>query len=680
MAQLSDISIYPVKSMGAQRLSRAQVTLEGLMGDRRFMAVKPNGEFITARTHPKLLKVEPQGSDEQTHCGELWLRAENMPELRIPASEFSKEPMTTGVWKDSFSAFSTTPLADAWISTLLGESARILWLGETSARFREKTGTAVSFADGYPLLLIGEASLTDLNLRADALCQMSQFRTNLVASTREPFEEDSWKRIRIGEVEFLVAKPCSRCVMTTVIAGTTEFHPRQEPLATLSKYRKSASGDVNFGQNLIALNSGQIRVGDKIEVLETQEAEHYRSLAPAKRLLTLRDKAAIARDFYRLSFAAADGKPLPGAIAGQHLPFAFDIDGTRHIRRYSLTHPTGDGLYHIAVKRTQNGLISNWLIDNLATGDTVLGGRAEGRFTPKASAKLTLISAGSGITPMLAMLRAAIAKARLSNGNSAPLGHIHFIYQCRTEEDIPETALLAKCAAAGMTLEIWLSAMAENATVENAAVENAAIKNAAVETAAIKNAVVENTAMGSVDADRVALKLSETGTESEASTRYQTLPTRPGRWQASTLSPSSADFKAQGREVFICGPQGFMEAARDGLLALGVDDANIHIESFGGLASSANRPVKSVQILLDEKPFQGSNQQSLLSQAEAHGRVIPWSCRAGICGSCKCYLLEGEVHQPKAEALSDSERRDGVILACSATPLTDIRVSLKKPS
>ena len=153
-----------------------------------------------------------------------------------------------------------------------GEPVQLLWLGEESARFREKTGTRVSFADGYPLLLISQASLEDLNLRSDALHQMSQFRTNLVASGTLPFEEDGWKRIRIGEVEFRVAKPCSRCIMTTVEPGTDRFNALKEPLATLTRYRRGEDGEVYFGQNLVALNEGWIEAGSEIEVLERARA------------------------------------------------------------------------------------------------------------------------------------------------------------------------------------------------------------------------------------------------------------------------------------------------------------------------------------------------------------------------------------------------------------------------
>lgn len=608
MAKLSAIHIYPVKSMGAQPLKLARVCPEGLAGDRRFMVIKPSGDFITARTHPMLQLITPKGQDEDIHAGRLRLSYPGQPDLALDASEFEKAPVKTQVWKDGFEALSIHALADAWISTLLGEPARLIWLGETSNRFRETLATRVSFADGYPLLLISEASLADLNLRADAISQMSQFRTNLVVSDTDAFAEDGWKRIRIGEVEFLLAKPCSRCVMTTIIPGTDRFHPLGEPLATLSKFRKTQQGDVNFGQNLIALNEGIIREGDTLEILEEQPSEHYPNRAPAKRSLRLAAKAPIAKDFMGFTFEAADGKPLPTFLPGQHLVFAFDIDGTRHIRRYSLTHAPAEGNYHIGVKRTQGGLISNWLHDELAVGDTVLCSRPEGRFIPKTGKPLLLISAGSGVTPMLAMVRTALELGKLK-GLSAPLAHIHFIHQCRSEADIPCRGSLHDFVAAGMTLELNLTAPAPDWQ----------------------------------------------GNE--------------GRINAPQLSAVPG---LEERDTFICGPSGFMQTVETMLAQSGVPTEQIHCESFGGLTSVEARAPEQLKIQIGEKGFVGDNQQSLLTQAEAQGIKLLWSCRAGICGSCKCKLTKGEVHQPRAEALSDIEREQGVILACCATPLTDV--------
>ncbi|MGL4207397.1 MAG: MOSC domain-containing protein [Aeromonadaceae bacterium] len=270
MARLASVYRYPIKSCLPIAESRCLVTSEGLAGDRRYMVVRPDGQFITARTHPQLQRVSvamrPDG---------LTLQAPGMPQLEVSPQQFSGESVVTAVWRDSFTASATHEAYDAWFTALLGEPARLLWLGETSPRYRPALGQRVSFADGYPLLLLTSASLADLNKRTPEPQLMSQFRPNLVVSGTLPFAEDGWLHIRIGEVEFKVAKPCSRCVMTTLNAERGEYHPDREPLATLATYRRGGDGQIYFGQNLIPLNEGWLTAGDPVEILQTQPAPHY---------------------------------------------------------------------------------------------------------------------------------------------------------------------------------------------------------------------------------------------------------------------------------------------------------------------------------------------------------------------------------------------------------------------
>ena len=185
------------------------------------------------------------------------------------------EPVQTGVWSDHFQAYHTFAAAGEWFSKILKETVNLLYLGEDSHRVGGKAGVKVSFADGFPLLVISEASLAALNTCSPIQHAMAQFRTNLVVSGTEAFAEDSWKRFRIGEVEFEAKEPCSRCILTTVNPETGELNKLQEPLVTLAKFRKGSNGKVHFGQNLIPLNEGMIHEGDLIEVLEKKESEIY---------------------------------------------------------------------------------------------------------------------------------------------------------------------------------------------------------------------------------------------------------------------------------------------------------------------------------------------------------------------------------------------------------------------
>ncbi|MUK28554.1 MOSC domain-containing protein [Aliivibrio fischeri] len=270
ISTLSQINIFPVKSIAGISQSSAYVEKQGLQCDRRFMVTDPNGKMITARTHPQMVKIsaiiEPYG---------LILCYPGLIDLHLTFNELEMKQTEAKVWNDSFSAYSTNQEANQWFSSILSTDAQLLYTGEQSNRIREKIQTNVSFADGYPLLVISEASLAELNKRSTSHHTMSQFRTNLVISGDDAFIEDSWKRIRIGEVEFEIVKPCQRCILTTVNPRTAQYHPDKEPLKTFSTFRADESGNVYFGQNLIAKNEGTIKLGDKIEVLESKEKEFY---------------------------------------------------------------------------------------------------------------------------------------------------------------------------------------------------------------------------------------------------------------------------------------------------------------------------------------------------------------------------------------------------------------------
>ncbi|WP_421234646.1 MOSC N-terminal beta barrel domain-containing protein [Aeromonas enteropelogenes] len=597
MPTLDSIHLYPVKSTAGIALTRARVTEEGLLGDRRYMVVKPDGTFITARTHPQLQQVQATPID-----GGLLLRYPGFEPLTLQEAKFSLTPQATGVWKDNFNALHTHAWADAWLSRVAGERVQLLWLGEESTRFREKTGTRVSFADGYPLLLISQGSLEDLNLRSDALHQMSQFRTNLVACGTRPFEEDGWKRIRIGEVEFLVAKPCSRCIMTTVEPGTDRFNALKEPLATLTRYRRGEDGEVYFGQNLVALNEGWIEAGSEIEVLETARAPVYPNAAPKKRELVCVAREPLARDLETFWFEAADGEPLPDYLPGQHLPISLDIKNERIQRRYTLSaSPDQPERYSISVKKVVDGRISHWLHQQLQVGDRLLASDPAGEFHLGAGRSLLLLSAGSGVTPMLSIARTL--------GLRGELGDVHFMHLCRSEADIPAAHELHAMARQGMTLTLILSQPDEH---------------------------------------------------------WQGLK---GRLADEHLKQVK---ELAGREVFVCGPHGFMADATARLQGLGVPAERIKQESFGGALLSLARPHQAVQLRIGERAFAGNNQGTVLDQAHKQGVELPWSCRAGICGSCKQTLLEGEVEHPDAPAITAAERAEGKILTCCAVPLTDL--------
>ena len=261
---LSALYLYPIKSLAGIAVRQAELTARGLRHDRRWMLVRPDGTFITARRYPQLVLLQPslRGDDLLiTH------RQRDLLPLEVPGEPETDETMMVEVWGDRVRAQLVSPLVDAWFSEQLGTACHLVYMPESTRRRVDgryaRQGEVVSFADGYPYLIIGESSLADLNARLDRPVDMRRFRPNLVVAGGAPYAEDHWQRFRVGAVEFAAVKPCARCVLTTVDPDTGQ--PGKEPLATLASYR-SRRNKVLFGMNLLAPEHGTLRVGDPIAV------------------------------------------------------------------------------------------------------------------------------------------------------------------------------------------------------------------------------------------------------------------------------------------------------------------------------------------------------------------------------------------------------------------------------
>ena len=273
--QLSEINIYPIKSLGGISLNESVVEEKGLQFDRRWMLVDENGKFFTQREFPKMatLKVSLETDG-------LRVSAQN-DNLLIPFSENGAgEEIQVEIWNSKLTAQTSENTINEWFSDALQTNCRLVRMNQNSSRqvnpiyAVRKFQDTVSFADGYPVLLIGEGSLADLNSKLENPIPMNRFRPNLVVKNSEAFAEDTWKSIKIGETIFYIVKPSERCVMTTIdqAKGVSDG---KEPLKTLATYRlvkKDGASKILFGQNLIAENAGEmIKIGDKAEVLETKE-------------------------------------------------------------------------------------------------------------------------------------------------------------------------------------------------------------------------------------------------------------------------------------------------------------------------------------------------------------------------------------------------------------------------
>lgn len=270
---VTNLHIYPIKSTMGINLSHAKIDALGLAFDRRFVISDNSGQFITARTEPSLCLVTTKLTKEG-----IILSAPNMPTLSLKYENFSKNYKNVCVWGDEIASQLCSKEANLWFTSYLQRPCQLLYFGEAS--FREKkednnNSREIAFADGYPVLLISQASLDDLNQRLSANNQkevsMAQFRPNIVVDHCLPFAEDGWQYIKIGEVEFKVSKPCERCIFTTVNPENGLKDTQQQPLSTLKSYRQTSNGEVLFGQNLIPLTSGHIKKGDKLSVSQSQQ-------------------------------------------------------------------------------------------------------------------------------------------------------------------------------------------------------------------------------------------------------------------------------------------------------------------------------------------------------------------------------------------------------------------------
>jgi uncharacterized protein YcbX len=275
-AILQSLHIYPIKSAAGISLSHTWVDDFGLSFDRRFVVTDTKGKFITARTEPTLCLIQVHLTAQG-----LILTAPDMPALTVNYQHLSTNYKNVSIWKDEIQAQYGNEHYDLWLSQYLQKPCQLLYFGEKSQRYVSNSHRKVAFADGYPLLLISQASLNDLNRRLPKHLQntvsMAQFRPNIVVNNCDAFAEDTWQHIRIGEVEFQLVKPCSRCSFTTVSPENAEKQPQKEPLKTLKNYRQVSSGEVMFGQNLIALNQGSIKQGDEITLLKTQSSPIFRA-------------------------------------------------------------------------------------------------------------------------------------------------------------------------------------------------------------------------------------------------------------------------------------------------------------------------------------------------------------------------------------------------------------------
>jgi uncharacterized protein YcbX len=279
MAILTELNLYPVKSCGGIALRQATLTAAGLMSehiyDREWMVVDAQGAFLSQRDHPKMALIKPR-----IKADTLELRAPGMLALEVPLDLPDPDEAPTlnvRVWNDTVKAYDCDETTATWFSNFLGLACRLVRFHPHAQRTANPKWTngveaPTLFSDGYPMLVISEASLADLNEKLEAqgrdALPMNRFRPNIVFSGVDAFEEDYAESFKIGGATLKPVKPCPRCPMPSVDQATGEFGP--DPMDILQTYRANpkVDGGITFGMNTILIEGeGRVlRVGDEVEV------------------------------------------------------------------------------------------------------------------------------------------------------------------------------------------------------------------------------------------------------------------------------------------------------------------------------------------------------------------------------------------------------------------------------
>lgn len=265
MLCVSALYIYPVKSLGGIALQEAHLEARGLALDRRWMLVDAANNFMSQREIPELALLSVGLETE----GLLITHTTSGRQMLVPYIPTSENFMQVTVWEDTCLAQQVSPYADEWFSDLLHCPCKLVYMPDHSTRLVEEkyaiAADITSFSDGYPNLLIGQASLDDLNSKLAAPITMQRFRPNIVFTGGMPFEEDNLAYFTINDISFYGVKRCARCVVTTINPDTAE--KGKEPLRTLASYRQE-DNKIYFGQNLLHKGIGSIHVGDELKVLQ----------------------------------------------------------------------------------------------------------------------------------------------------------------------------------------------------------------------------------------------------------------------------------------------------------------------------------------------------------------------------------------------------------------------------
>ncbi|MBB3917749.1 hypothetical protein GGQ65_005068 [Rhizobium fabae] len=620
--------------------------LDGIELDRRLMVVDGSNRFLTAREMPELFAVRCLVIE-----GGYVLLAPGMRRIEIGRTPVEGTDAT--VWQDTVKAGSFGRDIDNWLSSYLKREARLVSMTEETHRpLRMTPGRSYTFADTGPVLLTAQASLDELNERLDKPITMQQFRPNIVVKTTIAWEEDRWDRLRIGEVEFDVGAACDRCAMITIDPATRKRSPTAEPLKTLATYRKVENNHVYFGLYLVPRNTGRIFLSDELEVTKHKAKPRFVNVVPpAPKLIGtgLLEKHGISTEPAPVKTLALDCVAVieePGDVktfrfrteppqpvkyfAGQFITLEIPHPGGKTARAYSISSsPSRPHDLSISVKRIEGGVGSGWLHDNLRVGMRLKASGPVGQFhfLKRPGRKVLLLGAGSGMTPMISMLRWIV------------------------DQHVPTDVVLHQAARSGSSL-LFTAEMDLLARIASIPVR--------ISHNLTKDTECDPALRGRLD-DQMLARICPDVDERIV---FCCGPD-PYRSAVRAMLGRRKNFN---RINFLEESFGSTAQTENGAVGAGSD--------------LAANPDVSISFPGADRSVTARATDTLLTIIRGAGLEIASGCQAGLCGACKCKVISGEWTlspsnvDPDMSCLPDDEKAAGYVLACSCCPTGDMQIAL----
>lgn len=269
MPTISQIYIYPVKSLSGIAVSQWPVDKNGLQYDRKWMLIDGQNQFLSQRRLARMALIKTSFQNDK-----LILSAHGQQDIGLDLHPTDGESITVGIWHDQCLAKTVALEVDAWLSRFLHTPCRLVYFPDDQQRIVDQRfaqpNDQTAFSDGFPFLIISENSLNALNQALENPVSMLRFRPNLVVSGCAAYAEDSWRQLKINDIDFRLPKPCSRCAVPGIDPETGISS--KEPLATLSRLRKWEN-KIYFGQNALHGNTGTLTVGNPVRILDTAKAQ-----------------------------------------------------------------------------------------------------------------------------------------------------------------------------------------------------------------------------------------------------------------------------------------------------------------------------------------------------------------------------------------------------------------------